>query len=257
MNSYGLTAYKVGGKIMNKKRISLVLLLVVTIFAVSACDAVNVTGSGDMITETRQVNNFDNIDLSGQGKVIVTQSGSESLSIETDDNVMEHLKIEVEGGTLKIGFDEGLRIIDPTQLTFYVGVDNLTGLNLSGSGDIQAETLETSRLELKVSGSGNVSVADLQASEVAAEISGSGEIHLDGDVPDQDVDISGSGKYLAGDLCSASVSVSVSGSGNATVCATEKLSADVSGSGSIDYYGRPVVDISESGSGDVNSLGEK
>ena len=60
-----------------------------------------------MITETRQVSNFDSIELSGSGDVIVTQGGSESLAIETDDNVMKYVKAEVEGRTLKLGFEEG------------------------------------------------------------------------------------------------------------------------------------------------------
>ena len=85
---------------MCKKRILLVLLLLGTIFVVTACGATIIKGSGNLITETRQVSNFDSIDLSGSGEVIVTQGGSESLTIETDDNVMEHVKAEVVGAAI-------------------------------------------------------------------------------------------------------------------------------------------------------------
>ena len=81
---------------MCRKRILMVLLLLGTIFVVTACGATIIKGSGNLITETRQVSNFDSIDLSGSGEVIVTQGGSESLTIETDDNVMEHVKAEVQ-----------------------------------------------------------------------------------------------------------------------------------------------------------------
>ena len=233
-----------------------ILLLLVAMLAVTACNAV-ITGSGDLITETRQVSNFDRIELSGSGEVIVTQAGSESLSIETDDNVMEHVKAEVEGGTLKLGFEKGVNIISSTRLIFYVGVDDLTGLAISGSGDVEADLLETDRLEAEVSGSGDVRVTDLTSGEVKARISGSGEIDLAGDAAAQDITISGSGQYLAADVCSESVRVSISGSGDALVCATGTLDANISGSGSVDYYGRPSVNSSGSGSGKINNLGEK
>lgn len=248
---------------MDKKRFLAVLLLLMAILTVSACNGgVNVIrGSGNVITEDRQVANFDRIALEGSGQVIVTQGGSESLTVETDDNVMEHVKTEVEGGTLTLGLvtglPTGLNIQSTTRLIFYVGVDDLAGLSISGSGDIEGEMIEAERLDASVSGSGNVRISNLTASEMQAEISGSGEVDLaGGEAAEQDISISGSGEYLAGEVCSASVTVSISGSGKATVCATETLDADISGSGSVGYFGRPSVSSSGSGSGNLNSLGE-
>jgi hypothetical protein len=248
---------------MGKKGLFILLPGIALILSIIACNTrVRVIqGSGNVITETRQVSNFDSIDLSGTGVVIVTQGGSESLTIETDDNVMEHVKAEVEGGTLKLGLETGIltgaNIQSTSRLIFYVGVDDLTGLSTSGSGEVESDRIVTGRLDLSVSGSGSVRIVDLTANDVKADISGSGEIDLDGDVAAQDIDVSGSGIFQAGDMCSSMVKVSVSGSGNATVCANETLDAVVSGSGTVDYYGRPSVNTSDSGSGKINSLGEK
>lgn len=242
---------------MCKKNFFSALLLLAAMLTVTACNAVFVRGSGDLITQEKQVSDFDSIDLSGVGEVIVTQGGSESLTIETDDNVMEHLKVVVENGTLKLGFEDGSKFITPTRLVFYVGVDDLTRLIVSGSGDIKAETLEADHLDVIVSGSGNVRIVDLATGELQTEISGSGEVSLAGDAAAQDVTISGAGEYLAGDICSKSVEINVSGSGDATVCAMETLDASISGSGSVNYYGKPSINSSGSGSGTLNSLGEK
>jgi len=242
---------------MCKKRLVLVLLLFAAILSVTACNASITTGSGNLITETREVSNFDSIDLSGSGEVIVTQGGGESLTIETDDNVMEHVKAEVNGGTLNLGFEDGLTAIAPTRLIFTVGVDDLTGLSISGSGDIESDRIETGRLDATISGSGDVQITDLTSDEVKARISGSGEIDLAGEAAAQDITIGGSGKYRAGDLRSESAEVNIGGSGDATVWVTETLFADISGSGSVDYYGQPSVSISGSGSGDITGLGEK
>ena len=113
----------------------LVLLPLIAILSATACNSI-IIGSGDLITETRQVSNFDRIALEGLGEVIVTQGGSESLSIETYDNVMEHVKAEVEGGTLKLGLKEEVNFILPRRLIFSVGVDDLSSLDIDGSGEI-------------------------------------------------------------------------------------------------------------------------
>jgi predicted small secreted protein len=248
---------------MCKKRY-LIFLLLLAIFTVTACNfkARVIQGSGNVITEARQVSNFDSVDLSGSGQVIVTQNGSESLSVETDDNVMEYVKAEVEGGTLKLGLvtgtQTGVNIQSFSRLVFYVGVDNLKSLTVSGSGSVKSSRVKTDSLEAKVSGSGGIQIADLSTGEVKADISGSGKIDLAGNVTGQQITIGGSGNYLGGDLCGESVKVSVSGSGNGTVCATERLDADVSGSGSVNYYGQPSsINRSSSGSGKIISLGEK
>jgi hypothetical protein len=229
-------------------------LLLVVILALTGCNA-RVTGSGDLITETREVSNFDAIVLSGSGEVVVTQGESESLSIESDDNIMEHVESKVENGTLKLGFKTGINFISPTHLVFQVGVVELSNLSISGSGEIESDMIDTTRLVTKVSGSGDILISELTASEVLAEISGSGEIYLAGNAAAQDVSISGSGKYLAGELCGPSVKVSISGSGDATVCATETLDSTISGSGDVSYYGRPTINTSGSGSGSIKSLG--
>lgn len=241
---------------MSKNKFLGILLLVLA-FTLSACGMRVIKGSGDLISETRQVSNFDSIELSGVGEVIITQDGSETLKIETDDNVMKYVKVEVEGKTLKLGFEPGTNIIDPSRLVFYVTVDDLGSVDVSGSGNVEADKLETDTLDVNVSGSGDVLIDSLSASKANVDISGSGKVYLTGEVGSQTVAISGSGKYLAGEICTKSIRVSVSGSGNATVCATETLNADISGSGTINYYGQPSINSSISGSGKLNNLGSK
>lgn len=241
---------------MYTKRSIIILFALAVLLAFTACSAITI-GSRNVITETKQVSNFDRVALEGSGEVIVTQGGSESLTIETDSNIMQYIKAEVEGGTLTLGFKEGVNLVFPSRLIFSVGADDLTSLAVAGSGKIEAEQIETEDLEVKVGGSGDLRIADLVAGKVKARIGGSGRIDLAGEAASQDVSISGSGKYSAGDVCSESVMVSVSGSGDATVCATESLDANINGSGSVNYYGQPSVNLSGSGSGGINNLGDK
>jgi hypothetical protein len=231
-------------------------LFILIVLLLSACGLRAVRGSEDLVTESGEVSGFDRVEVHGSGEVIITQDGTESLSVETDDNVMEYVTTEVRGRTLELGFEDAV-LVSPTRLTFNVHLKELAGLDVSGSGDIEAESIETDRLEIKVSGSGDVQFDSLTAGDVEMRISGSGEVELAGEAAAQDITISGSGKYRAGDLESQDAEVKISGSGDATVWAAESLDVDISGSGSLTYYGRPSLNSSTSGSGEIRGRGEK
>ena len=240
-------------------KIILLVFLVVAGTAVSLLTACTVIrGSGNLITESRSVSDFDRLDLSGSGKLILTQGETERLTVETDDNVMEHIMTEVRSGTLHLGTDvrQGV-VVDPTKLIFTLQVTNLNGLNVSGSGSVEAETMQTSSLDIDISGSGTAQIDTLTADRLRVDISGSSDVEIAGEVADARIDISGSGNIDAGNLRSETVDITISGSGTATAWATETLDVDLSGSSTVNYYGEPTVNSSTSGSGTVNSLGGK
>ncbi len=243
---------------MTKRKLGTISFLFALVVFLSACNLNVIRGSGDLIKETRNVSNFDQVSLSGSGIVIITQNGEQSLVVETDDNIMEHITSEVRGSTLELGFDSTRAGgYSPTKLIFTLNVDDLNGLNISGSGDISAESIETENIEIDVSGSGKVKVDSLTADTVDAEIGGSGEIDLAGIVTEQNIAIGGSGKYRTEDLRSETVVVDIGGSGDATVWATNSLNINIGGSGSVNYYGTPAINSSIGGSGSINNMGEK
>ena len=119
---------------MTKKSLYIAVLLGAVIMLISACDINVIRGTGDLITETREVSNFDSIELAGSGDVVVVQNGNETLSVETDDNVMRFVVTEVRNGTLHLGLESESSIsgISPSQLVFTVGIADLEGLAVSG-----------------------------------------------------------------------------------------------------------------------------
>jgi len=239
-----------------KKHTIVILTLIASSILLTACGLNIVRGSGKLVTESREVRGFDRISLTSSGEVILTQGDRESLTVETDDNVMQYVKTEVEGGTLTLGTRTGV-VVSPTKLIFTLTVKDLDGMTATGSGDIVVERFDTDRLEIKTTGSGDVRIDALAAEEITVQITGSGGVDLAGQVSAQEATVSGSGKYQAGDLRSETATVKTTGSGGATVWVTESLDARTTGSGSIDYYGTPTVDVSSTGSGTVKGLGDK
>ena len=239
------------------------LLLLSTLAAVlTGCSSFNwsttptVKGSGNVVTETREVSQFDQVGVSGSGHLSIVQGDRESLTIEADDNLLPLIKSEVSGSLLNIG-PENVNLSPSKTIRYQLQLKNLKGLLLAGSLEAEAPSIQTDQLRLVISGSGNIQVRKLASGDLVAQVSGSGDIQLAGKVNHQTVQISGSGNYRAGDCESQDSAVQVSGSGNVTVWARAKLDAHVSGSGDVHYYGSPQVNTQVSGSGGVHPLGNK
>jgi T5SS/PEP-CTERM-associated repeat protein len=206
-------------------RLASALMLVVAVLA-AGCTI----GSGSMITETRNVSGFDEIVLLGSGDVIVSVTGTESLEIEAEDNVMPLLTSDVIDGRLELGVTGS--ITTSRGITYTITAAQLEGVTIRGSGDING--------------------TDIDAISFEAAIEGSGRIDLTGTSDDLTVRIEGSGDFDGRDLVSATGTVTVDGSGAALVNVTDELTVTINGSGDVEFIGDPLVFETINGSGNVS-----
>ncbi len=213
-----------------------------------------ITGSGHVVTETRDVRDFDTITVSGSGSIVIAQTGEESLTIEADDNILPLLTSEVHNHNLQLGARRGAHFSIRGPIRYRVTVRDLRGLMISGVAKAQLSALTTDELRVTISGAGDLQASALTASAVHVTISGSGDISLAGQAARQEVHITGSGAYRAADLASERASVNVSGAGKATINARDRIDAHISGVGSIRYTGQPAITRSISGSGSIRPL---
>ncbi len=233
-------------------RKSLALVLAASLLAVSGCTTTivgAVRGSGTLTSETREVAGFSRIVLEGSGRVEVDITGTESLTIEAEDNLMPHLTSEVVDGTLVLGTN-GV-IVPSRDIVYTITASALDGLSISGSGQITAGEIGGDALDVEIEGAGSIDLTVLELSSLEASISGSGVIDVAGSAGDLEVAIPGSGSFDGSGLEALSGRVDISGSGNAVVNVSESLVASVSGSGAIKYLGNPEVQSDISGSGSV------
>jgi hypothetical protein len=238
---------------MNRHTITIAILIAGGLL-LSACALNVVRGSGRLVTESRQIQGVERISFTSSGTLILTQGDRESLTVETDENVMRYVKTEVQGGTLTLGTKSGA-IVSPTRLTFTLTVKDLDGITATGSGDVGAERFDADRLAIETTGSGGVRIDDLTARDLSVRITGSGDVDLAGQAREQEVTLTGSGTYRAADLRSERATVKTTGSGGATVWVAESLDARTTGSGSIEYHGTPRTSAKSTGSGKVRGLG--
>ena len=200
------------------------------VLLLTACSAVR--GSGTVTPESRTVHGFTEVELGGSGHLVIQQTGTESLTITAEDNILPLLTSDVTGGRLNLGTKPNTAISATKPIEYRLTVKDLTGLTVSGSGKAE--------------------LAQLRGTDLTVTLSGSGTIVLGRQVQTQTVTVSGSGAYQADKLASQTATVNVSGSGAAEVQVSQTLRATVSGSGSIVYSGNPQVEQHISGSGGIS-----
>jgi hypothetical protein len=218
---------------------------------ISGCgfSAERIYGSGTVIFEKREVPDFDRIHLKGLGKVNLTKAADHSIRVRTDDNIMPHIRTEVEDGKLIISHER--KNIRPTVLTLHITAKNLEGVAIAGSGDITgSDEFNSDRFYADIAGSGDISVS-VNAKNLESNISGSGSIYLSGSTDYYNSTITGSGDVDAFELLVRESSVVVTGSGNCRVNVSKLLRVKITGSGDVLYKGRPEISKSITGSGKV------
>lgn len=221
---------------MGKHVSGIAVASLVLVVVAAACDVTidgvgdGIRGSGNLITETRTVSGFDEIVVLGSGDVVVSVTGTESLTVEAEDNIMVRLTTEVRGGRLELGTNGA---ISPTRgITYTITAADLNGIEIDGSGDVTASGVAADSFDVTINGSGNV--------------------FANGTTSQLDVAINGSGNYEGEDFLAPAGRVDISGSGSADVNVTDDLTVRISGSGNVRYSGNPALDENISGSGNVS-----
>jgi hypothetical protein len=216
-------------------------------------------GSGKIIAETRDVSDFDAIEVSYPAEVLIRQGTTESLEIEADDNLLPNLKTEVRNGKLEIFYRrEDGKHVNPTKTPrITIVVKDLADVDFNSAGELTIEKLKTDNLDVSLSGAGNLNLEQVQLKGLGVSLSGAGSMTASGSAEDLDMNISGFGDFKGADLHSQVARVNISGAGSATVWVDDDLTAGISGAGSISYYGSASVTKDISGVGGVDHIGNK
>jgi hypothetical protein len=214
-----------------------------------------VAGSGPVLAQTRRLDPFTGVALALPAQVELRIGSADSITIETNENLLPFIEAVVENGTLRIRPVRRGMSLTGDELKMVVTARRIERLSLAGSGAISGADLHAPRLNLDVAGGGSIALARVACEALAASIAGAGLVTIDGTAPDVSASIAGAGKLRAERLKSRAVNVNIVGSGEATVWAAGTLNASVAGSGTVRYYGSPKVRAATVGSGSAERIG--
>jgi len=190
-----------------------------------------VRGSGTVKSEERNLTGFSKIEASSAVTLDITAQKDFGVSVKADDNLLEHIKTEVDGDTLKI-FPKG-GVSTKNKISIKISMPELTGLDVSGASTAVVSNVSTDKLDLTASGASKIKIQG-RANELNADASGASRIDAE-------------------NLAVENADVKAIGASDSTISTANELNADASGASSIYYTGEPKnIKQNSSGASSVN-----
>lgn len=215
-----------------------------------------VQGNGAIKRQQRELGHFTGVSNELSAKVEIHIGNTESVTIETDDNLLPLIDTSIDDGTLKIKTTKRGVNLNTRTLKIIVQAKSLDHISLGGSGTIESDPLRARKMQVDLGGSGTINLKGIEADAMSVNLGGSGDVKgMAGSASHLSISIGGSGNVKLGQVRSDTVSVTIAGSGDATVWARQTLSLTVAGSGDLNYYGDPRITTSVVGSGTTKRLG--
>lgn len=218
------------------------ILLVVLLLDYEKAFSQKAKGNGNVIKKEFSTGSFTGIDIGDAFDIKLQQTGSCSVIVETDENLMEKIKVNVANNVLRVSI-KGIK--NPTELNVFITVADLEKIELHGAAELDSPVmLNVNDLEVQASGASEINIK-LNANEVRTEISGASDVRFEGTANYLEADVSGAANLKATSFESKKVDLEVSGAGDGDVFATEELYVSTSGAGSFSYKGNPSKKVIE------------
>lgn len=234
-------------------------------------------GSGRLVRkELRITDSIDAVTASNGIHVELVEGSSKQIRLEADDNVIDHVTVQVKNKTLQIAISREYNTVSNIHVTVTVPTDGyLKRLRASSAAKIVATpTIRSSSVELDCSSAAKIQAsveakqcdidcssaakvtADVKGTACSLDISSSGaatvtlavercevevsstaKATLKGAALQCEAEVSSAAKLQAGDLAVKRYRIDCSSAGSASICCLEELNASASSAGSIHYTG--------------------
>jgi hypothetical protein len=187
-------------------------------------------GSGNIVTEVRDIKGFKGVDVSGIFQVEITAQKEFAVEVEADDNLVPLIKTEVRGGVLHI--ETSRRISTESGLKIRISAPDIDSIEASGVS--------------------KVNLANLKNNEIRVNTSGASKVNVTGETAKVSIEVSGASSIDAENLKAEAADVNASGASHVSVFAAGELHSDASGASKIVYSGSPkTIEKNSSGASSI------
>jgi len=202
-------------------------------------NAAKVNGNGTVQSQNRPVTSFDKIEIEGVFNVFLEQKETESVRVETDENIQPLIITSVENNVLSVKMRDSTSIGYVKKINIYIGIHQLTKLSTTGVGKLSCQNkLVVPQLDLTCTGVG-ITDLNLETEQLHIKSEIVGALQLSGSAKQAKIDHSGVGIIQAFDLKTEQLSLDVDGIGAAEVYASKELNVNAKGVGGVKYKGNP------------------
>jgi hypothetical protein len=203
-------------------------LLTFAALSLGGCHLSGIKGNGNIVTETRPVQEFTSVEAEGAFDIEWTP-GPAACTIRTDENLLRHVETSMRGSKLRLEWDGQLR---PTH-------------------GMKVRLSSASMTAARLTGAVRFSATRLAGKGFYVDGTGATRVTADGTVNELMATMSGASKLDAVSLQVKIAELSISGAGKAEVSASDVLKVAISGAGKVTYSGNPTIEKQISGAGSV------
>jgi hypothetical protein len=225
------------------------IVAIVTALLFFSCGFNSVDGNGNVTTQTRTVTgDFKTVSASNGVEVIIEQGTEKSITVEADENLQQHIKVEVKGGQLKIYSDVNIGNAKAKKITVHLA--DIEGIESSGGSSVKSNTMLKSDSIGLISSSGSSLEVSVEARNVSCESSSGSHLKATGKTENLETDASSGSDLDTKELIAANVKSDASSGSNTVVNPSRNLTADASSGGKIFYISTPEMlkkDVSSGG----------
>ncbi|NIM96006.1 MAG: hypothetical protein GTO18_20085 [Anaerolineales bacterium] len=235
---------------------SMTFIILISVFLVGCgLSTTTITGTGDVVTQDKDISGFDGVDVSHGFEVTISQGESYSVSLKVDKRVLDYLYVERDGNTLKIGLTPGgsFNLIN-VDMEAEVTMPELRRLDCSGGSRVEITGFQsTESFNMDMSGGSNLR-GDIDAGDTVFDVSGGSNVSLAGSGGDLNVDSSGGADVDLSDYSVENAYIDASGASTVMVNVSGTLDVSASGAASVLYLGDPSLGtINISGGASIDS----
>ena len=208
-----------------------------------------IDGNGDLVQETRNMEQFTSVDLYGDPHLFFSQGANSRADIFAESNIIPLITTTINAQKVlivNVKNDECYNANQTPEVTLMS--PDCFNFSLYGSGNFQANSLNMDRLNITSLGSGNMN-SSFNVSYFNIESSGSGNANFAGSATIASIKLLGSGNVYSKTVTADTCIVISEGSGDITLTVLSYLEVEIKGSGNVYYSGDPVIVQNITGSG--------
>jgi Putative auto-transporter adhesin, head GIN domain len=204
------------------------------------------------------VASFENVQVLGDITVTITTGKSPSAIASGDKRVLESLKLERVGTTLRIRLQDvinnnrGVPITSP--LSIRLTTQEIKDMTLSGNGNLTVSEVKQQGLSrLLLAGNGSITIGRLTADQFSATIDGNGKVDIGGgSVREARVTIDGAGRFEGAKVAARKLRLEHIGNAISTATVEEQTEIFNEGTGNINIGGKGSCFIKKAGAAAIN-----
>jgi hypothetical protein len=204
----------------------------------------SLNGSGKIIDQPIKIAGFTKVSAKGAFPVVITQADISSVTVSTDDNLINRVIVALDDETLLLSIQAPGSFL-PTSLKIQINMPRIYGLILIDGTEASLSGFKsTYNFSLHMQGASNLD-GYMDAGNLDFSVNEGSSVNLKGSCLSLDLEASKASQIDLSAFVANSATVRLTDASEATVDVTGRLIANLGGTSKLYYLGRPVLgDIS-------------